>query len=65
MIGTAVPIMKIATGAITEELTEDEKNKAALNRAAKGGLARVQSLMKKRLREIARLGASALHSRKP
>jgi hypothetical protein len=32
-----VGIMKIATGAITEALTEDEKSKPALNWAAKAG----------------------------
>lgn len=62
--GNAVKVMKIATGEVTEELTEDGRSKAAVELGRKGGLARAQSLTKKRRTEIARQGAMARHGQK-
>jgi hypothetical protein len=62
VIGNAVHVMKIATGEVKETLTEDGKNKAAVELGRKGGLARAKSISKKRQIEIARQGAAALHA---
>ncbi len=48
VIGAAVKVMKIATGEIDDETTEDGKNKAAVELGRKGGAARAKKLSKKR-----------------
>ncbi len=57
VIGAAVKVMKIATGEIEDETTEDGKNKAAVELGRKGGAARAAKLSKKRRSEIARQAA--------
>ena len=60
VIGTAVKVMKIATGEIREDLTrsEDEgKDPAAVTLGRRGGKARAASLSKKRRVEIAKKAA--------
>ena len=61
VIGNAVHVMRVATGEISEPLTEDGKSKAAVELGRKGGLARAKSLSRKRRIEIARKGAAARH----
>lgn len=59
VIGTAVKVMKIATGEIEEETEpEDGKDKAAQALGRKGGAARAAKLSKKRRAEIARKAAN-------
>jgi hypothetical protein len=58
VIGNAVHVMRIATGEIDETLTEDGKNRAAVELGRKGGKARAGSLSAKRRREIAKRAAS-------
>ena len=58
VIGAAVRVMRIATGEVTETLTEDGKNKAAVELGRKGGLARADAISARRRREIAKQGAS-------
>jgi hypothetical protein len=62
VVSNAVTVMKIATGEI-EELgeTDDGKSRAAVELGRKGGLARAESLSKRRRVQIARLGAAARH----
>ena len=57
VIGAAVKVMQIATGEIEEELTDDGKNKAAVELGRKGGMARAAKLSKKRRAEIAKKAA--------
>ena len=59
VIGAAVKVMQIATGEIEEELTDDGKNKAAVELGRKGGQARAKKLSKKRRAEIARKAAQS------
>ena len=59
VIGAAVKVMKIATGEIEDKLTDDGKNKAAVELGRKGGQARAKKLSKKRRAEIARAAAAA------
>ncbi len=59
VIGAAVKVMKIATGEIEDETTEDGKNKAAVELGRKGGAARAKKLSKKRRQEIAKKAAKA------
>ena len=56
-IGTAVMVAKIATGEI-EEITDDGKNKAAVELGRKGGHARAKTLSKERRSEIAKKAAA-------
>ena len=58
VIGAAVKVMKIATGEIEDETTEDGKNKAAVELGRKGGAARAKKLSKKRRSEIAKAAAA-------
>jgi hypothetical protein len=44
VIGNAVHVMRIATGEIEEELTEDGKSKAAVELGPNGGAARAAKL---------------------
>ena len=58
VIGAAVKVMQIAIGEIEDELTDDGKNKAAVELGRKGGLARAKSLTKKQRSEIAKKAAA-------
>ncbi len=59
VIGSAVHVMRIATGEIEETLTEDGKNAAAVALGRKSGLARAKSTGKARRVRIAKTAASA------
>ena len=59
VISNAVTVMKIATGEIEEALTDDGKNKAAVELGRKGGTARAKNLSAKKRREIANRAATA------
>ena len=59
MISNAVHVMRLATGEIAPETTEDGKNAAAVALGRKGGTARAKALSKTRRRAIARAGANA------
>ena len=59
VIGNAVHVMRIATGEITDSVTEDGKNKAAVELGRKGGLARAKSISKTQRAKIARNAAKA------
>ena len=56
-VGAAVMVAKIATGEIEDELTDDGKNKAAVELGRKGGRARAKKLTPEQRREIARKAA--------
>ncbi len=56
-VGAAVMVAKIATGEIEDELTDDGKNKAAVELGRKGGKARAAKMTPERRREIARKAA--------
>ena len=56
-VGAAVMVAKIATGEIEDELTDDGKNKAAVELGRKGGRARAKKLTTEQRREIARKAA--------
>ena len=58
-VGAAVMVAKIATGEIEDELTDDGKNKAAVELGRKGGQARAKKLSKKRRAEIAKKAAQS------
>lgn len=62
-ISNAVLVMKIATGEIDEQLTDDGKSKAAVELGRKGGLARAKSISKRRRVEIARNAAKIRHGK--
>ena len=63
VIGNAVTVMKIATGEQEETVTDDGKNKAAVELGRKGGIARAKSISKARRSKIARKAArSRWHS---
>ena len=62
--GAAVMVAKIATGEIEDELTDDGKNKAAVELGQKGGRARAKKLSKKRRANIARDAAKARWSKR-
>ena len=57
-------VAKIATGEIEDELTDDGKNKAAVELGRKGGRARAKKLSKKRRANIARDAAKARWSKR-
>ena len=60
VISNAVHVMKIATGEIEESpLTDDGKNKAAVELGRKGGLARAKSISKTERVKIAKKAAKA------
>ena len=58
-VGAAVTVAKIATGEIEDEVTDDGKDKAAVELGRKGGQARAKKLSKKRRAEIAKKAAKA------
>jgi hypothetical protein len=64
VIGNAVHVMRIATGEIDETLTEDGKNKAAVELGRKGGAARAKSITKARRTAIAKQAAKARWKRR-
>ena len=57
VIGAAVKVMQIATGEIEEKLTDDGKNKAAVDLGRLGGKARAAKLTPKRRSQIAEKAA--------
>ena len=57
-VGAAVMVARIATGEIEDELTDDGKNKAAVELGRKGGKARAKKLSKKRRSDIAKNAAA-------
>jgi hypothetical protein len=62
VISNAVTVMKIATGEIEESgVTENGKNKAAVELGRKGGQARAKALSATRRRAIAKKAARARH----
>jgi len=63
VIGNAVHVMRIATGEVTETLTDDGKNKAAVELGRKGGEARAANLSKRKRAAIARKAAKARWSK--
>ena len=63
-VGAAVMVAKIAAGEIEDELTDDGKNKAAVELGRKGGRARAKKLSKKRRANIARDAAKARWSKR-
>jgi hypothetical protein len=65
MIGNAVKVMRIATGEITEELTDDGKSKAAVELGRKGGLARAKSVPAKRRKQIGEKAAATRWKKGP
>ncbi len=58
-VGAAVMVAKIATGEIEDELTDDGKNKAAVELGRKGGKARAGKLTAEQRRQIAQKAAKA------
>lgn len=58
VIGTAVKVMRIATGEEVEEKTEDGKDKAAQSMGRRGGKARAAKMTAERRTEIARKAAA-------
>jgi hypothetical protein len=60
VVGNAVLVAKIATGAVAEEFPADDgKDKAAQSLGRRGGNARAKSLSSRRKAEIARKAAEA------
>ena len=59
VIGAAVRVMQIATGEIEEELTDDGKNKAAVELGRMGGKARAAKMTPEQRSKIARKAAVA------
>ena len=57
VIGNAGHVMRIATGEVGETLTEDGKNKAAVDLGRRGGAARAKSLSAAKRVAIARKAA--------
>jgi hypothetical protein len=65
VVSNAVHVMKIATGEIEESsVTEDGKNRAAVELGRMGGLARAKSISRSRRVAIARKAARARHHNK-
>ena len=58
VIGTAVHVMRLATGEAEEELEADGKDRAAKSLGARGGKARADKLTPERRSEIARKAAA-------
>ena len=65
VIGAAVRVMKIATGEIEDETTEDGKNRAAVELGRKGGAARARKLSAEQRKKIAKKAARARWGSKP
>ena len=59
IISNAVKVMRIATGEELETLTDDGRNKAAVELGRKGGRARAEKLGARRRKAIAKAGAAA------
>lgn len=58
-ISNAVDVMRIATGELSEDLTDDGKNWAAVQLGSRGGKARAKKLGVRRRKQIARAAAAA------
>jgi hypothetical protein len=59
VIGSAIHVMRIATGEIEETLTEDGKNAAAVALGRMGGKARAEGMTAKPRKEIAQKAAKS------
>jgi hypothetical protein len=59
VISNAVKVMRIATGEESETLTEDGRNRAAVELGRKGGQARAEALSPRKRVQIAKLAAKA------
>jgi hypothetical protein len=59
VIGNAVKVMRIGTGAATGDVQGDGKDPAAKSLGSRGGKARAEALTAKRRRDIAREAAKA------
>ena len=57
-VGAAVMVAKIATGEVVDVLTDDGKNKAAVELGRKGGRARAAKMTPERRAEIAKRAAA-------
>ena len=57
-VGAAVMVAKIATGEVEDELTDDGKNKAAVELGRKGGRARAEKMSPEKRRKIAQNAAN-------
>ena len=57
-VGAAVMVARIATGEIDDALTDDGKNKAAVELGRKGGKARAEKMSPERRSEIAKKAAA-------
>ena len=60
VVWSAVHVMRIATGAIEEALTDDGQSKA-VELGRKGGLARARSISRKRWVDTVKVAAAARH----
>lgn len=58
VIGNAIKVARLATGEVTEELTDDGKDKAAVSLGRRGGKARAEKMTASRRSEIARKAAA-------
>lgn len=56
-IGAAIMVGRIATGEVTERVTDDGKDPGAVALGRKGGQARAKAMSAKRRREIAKKAA--------
>jgi len=64
VVSNAVHVMRIATGEVEESrITEDGKNRAAVELGRKGGAARARALTANQRKAIARKAALARHRR--
>lgn len=57
VISNAVKVMRIATGEEGEELTDDGKDRAAVELGSRGGKARAEKMSPKKRSEIAKAAA--------
>ena len=57
VVGNAVHVMRIATGEIEDQTTDDGKNAAAVALGRMGGKARAEGLSARKRREIAKKAA--------
>ena len=63
-VGAAVMVAQIATGEVEDELTDDGKNKAAVELGRRGGQARAKKLTPKQRADVARKAAQARWSKR-
>lgn len=65
VISNAIHVMRIATGEISETLTEDGKNAAAVALGRKGGAARAKKLSATKRSQIAKTAAKTRWKNSP